>query len=233
MVQMLECKSVRSKVGSHWKDWVCQQATRLANARDQAKDRGLTRAEVTIYIEEEIPNDGFIDKVLESIVRYIPKQIVYSTSYADTWKSYCNTFKHSLVCIDRSKDIGIIVYSYNQTTRNISGQVVENWNKKQKWCLDKLTLNGNLPLDIIEVAEVSKVFENRKKDCVLEICGNRYCKINKDKSTIFTTWMVSNKGIYSCNNESIKGENIKLLEKAGLLEHENCIPYLAKSKGSW
>ena len=85
MVQMLECKSVRSKVGSHWKDWICQQATRLANARDQAKDRGLTRAEATIYIEEEIPNDGFIDKVLDGIVRYIPKQIVYSTSYADTY----------------------------------------------------------------------------------------------------------------------------------------------------
>ena len=45
--------------------------------------------------------------------------------------------------------------------------------------------------------------------------------------------MVSKNVIYSCNNQSVKGENIKLLEKAGLLEHENCIPYLAKSKGSW
>ena len=72
IVQMLEYKSVRSNVGSYWNDCVCQQETRLANARDQAKDCGLTRAEVTIYIEEEIPNNGFIDKVLESIVRYIP-----------------------------------------------------------------------------------------------------------------------------------------------------------------
>ena len=70
------------------------------------------------------------------------------------------------MCVDRSKDIAIIVYSYNQTTRNISGQLVENWLKKskEKWCLDKLTLNGNLPLDIIEVVEIAKVFENRKKD---------------------------------------------------------------------
>ena len=42
MVQMLETKSVRSSVGSHWKDWVCQTNTRLAEARDKAKDRGLT-----------------------------------------------------------------------------------------------------------------------------------------------------------------------------------------------
>jgi len=69
--------------------------------------------------------------------------------------------------VDRSKDIAIIVCSYNQTTRNISGQLVEDWLKKnkEKWCLDKLMLNGNLPLDIIEVVEIAKVFENKKKRC--------------------------------------------------------------------
>ena len=132
MVQMLECKSVRSIVGSHWKDWVGQKGTMLATARDQAKERGLTRAEVTIYIQNNnIPDDEFIDHVLEKIVKYIAKDIVYSTSYSDTWKSYCDTFKHSLVCIDRTKNIGIIVYSYNQITGNISGQVIEEWAEKE------------------------------------------------------------------------------------------------------
>ena len=32
--------------------------------------------------------------------------------------------------------------------------------------------------------------------------------------------------------ESYKGENIKLLENAGLLEHDNCIPFLAKTQAS-
>ena len=232
MVQMLECKSVRSNVGAHWKDWVCQKGTRLAKARDHAKDRGLTRAEVTFYIQQEIPDEEIIDSVLERIFKYIPKEIVYSTSYADTWKAYCNTFKHSLVCIDRSKDIGICVYSYNQETGNIGGHVVENWQEKEKWCLDKLTLNGNLPLDIIEVKEVAEVYENDKKDVVLEVFGNRYYKINKDKSTIFTTRLVSKGGIFSYSTESFKGENTKLLENAGFLEHENCIPYLSKTKAS-
>ena len=234
MVQMLETKSVRSSVGSHWKDWVCQTDTRLAEARDKAKDRGLTRAEVTFYIQDEIPNDEFIEDVLERIVKYIPKDMVYSTSFATTWKTYCDSFKHSLVCVDRSKDIAIIVYSYNETTGNISGQLVENWLKKnkEKWCLDKLTLNGNLPLDIIEVVENAKVFENGKKDVLLEISGNRYCKVNKDKSTRFTTRLVSKKAIHSHNEELYKGENIDLLQKAGLLEHTNCIPLLAKHHSS-
>ena len=232
MVQMLESKSVRNNVGSHWKDWASQSGTRLANARDQAKNRGLTRAEVTFYIENDIPDETNINTALEHIVKYIPLEIVYSTTYANIWKSYCENFKHSLVCIDRSKDIGIIVYTYNQITGNISGNVVEKWNEKEKWCLDKLTLNGNLPLDIIEVTEVTKVFVENSKDCVLDIAGNRYCKINKDRSTIFTTRLVSNKGIFSYNTETYKGENIKLLEKAGFLEHENCIPYLGKQNAN-
>ena len=71
MVQVLETKSVRSSVGSYWKDWVYQTNTRLAEARDKAKDRGLTRAEVTFYIQDEIPNDEFIEDVLERINKYI------------------------------------------------------------------------------------------------------------------------------------------------------------------
>ena len=231
MVQMLETKSVRNNVGSHWKDWVCQKGTRLADARDKAKDRGLTRAEVTFYIQDEIPDDEFIEEVLEKIIKYIPKDLVYSTSYAATWESYCDSLKHSLVCIDRSKDIGIIVHSYNETTGNISGQIVENWmkNNKEKWCFDKLTLNGNLPLDLIEVREVEQDAEEEKDDILLEIVGNRYYKVNKDKSTRFTTRLVSNGGIYSCHTGK---ENVKLLEKAGFVEHENCIPFLARSKDS-
>ena len=54
---MLESRSVRETVGQQWKDWVCQKDTRLANARDLAKGRGLTRAEVTFYSRDTVPSD--------------------------------------------------------------------------------------------------------------------------------------------------------------------------------
>ena len=231
MVQMLECKSVRSKTGCHWKDWICQTGTRLAKARDGAKDRGLTRAEVSFYSDSTIPSDHFIDDILQNILTYVPKSLVYSTSYSATWKAYCDTFKHSLVCIDRTEDIGIIAYSYNEITGNVSGQVLEKWSEREKWCLDRLILNGNLPLDVIEATEVSKTFSGKEKDTVLEICGNRYYKINKDSSTKFPTRLVSKGGVYSCNNGTTE-YNAKLLEDGGFVSHENCIPYLAKSKGT-
>ena len=82
--------------------------------------------------------------------------------------------------------------------------------------MDKLNLNGNLPLDVIEVTEVAKVFENKKKDIVLEIDGNRYWKVNKDKSTRFTTRLVSKGGVYSCHPGK---ENDKLLENCKEMCH--------------
>ena len=177
MVQMLECKSVRSSVGCHWKDWVCQQGTRLGDARDKTSDRGLTRAEVTFYVDAKIPTDDFIEQALHNIVSYIPATLVYSTPFPDVWRAYCNSFSHSLVCIDRSEDIGLVVYSYNEVTGNISGESYEKWSEREKWCLEKLTLNGNLPLDVIDISIITKISSSkgrkRKKDAAVEIAGSR------------------------------------------------------------
>ena len=204
-MQVLECKSGRGNVGCHWKDWVCQAGTRLADARDKATHRCLRRAEVTFYVDNnEIPVEMFIDRILGDIIRYVPKSLVYSTSYSATWNLYCDTFLHSLVCIDRHEDLGVIIYSYNDITGNIRGQYYEKWSTREKWCLDKFTLNGNLPLDIIEVHTVCII--------VAEVSGARYLQINKDSSTRFTTHLVSKVGAYSYNNGSIE-YNVKLLEK--------------------
>ena len=72
MVQILESKSVRETVGQHWKDWVCQKDTRLANARDLGKDRGLTRAEVTFYCKDAVPSDNFMEDALLRVTKYVP-----------------------------------------------------------------------------------------------------------------------------------------------------------------
>ena len=69
MVQMLETKSVRSNVGSHWKDWVCQKDTRLADARNKAEEIRLTRAEVPFYIQEEIPDAQYNFLSLQSLLQ--------------------------------------------------------------------------------------------------------------------------------------------------------------------
>ena len=235
MVQMLECKSVRSSVGCHWKDWVCQEGTRLADARDKTNQRGLTRAEVTFYVENHIPADDVIEDALSSIVKHIPSNHVYSTPFAEVWRVYCNTFVHSLVCIDRTEDVGLLVYSYNEITGKISGESYENWSEREKWCLDKLTLNGNLPLDVIDITSTTIITSSHdkkiRKDIKVELSGSRYYKINQDSSTLFKTRLVSLKGLYSFKKNSPEA-NSRLLENAGLVVHENCHPHLASSKAS-
>ena len=207
MIQSLECQSVRSSVGAHWKDWVCQTDSRLAAARDKACKRGLTRAEATFYVSGvDIPDDELIEGVLNCIVKYVPIELVYSTPYAATWGAYCDSMQHSLVCIDRKENLGLIINTYNELTTNISGHLHEKWSEKEKWCLEKLTLNGNLPLDVIEISVLNRSLstaidskKNKIRRCneTLELTGTRFFKINPDCTTKFETRLVSRKGCFS------------------------------------
>ena len=230
MVQMLESKSVRETVGQHWKEWVCQKYTRLGNARDLAKDRGLTRAEVTFYCKDTVPSDNFMEDALQRVTEYVPSTLGYSTPFADTWKAYCDGMLHSLVVVNRTRDVGLIVYTYNEMTKNISGQFVEHWSEKEQWCLSNLTLSAKLPVDVIEVCDRSKVIGGKNKYVFMDISGARYFKSRRDGGTDFTTSLV-NGGIYSWY-EGSKEENTQLLQIVGLDPHEHCAPYLAHVQGN-
>jgi hypothetical protein len=117
-------------------------------------------------------------------------------------------------------------------TKNISGQFVENWSEKEKWCLSNLTLGAKLPTDVAEVCDRSKARSGKTKDVFVDISGICYFKNRKDGGdNEFTTRLVSKGGVYSWN-EGSKEENIQLLNKAGFVPHENCTPYLAHVKGS-
>ena len=123
-VQMLECKGVHDTIGYHWKDWVSQEDTRLACARDEANQRGLTRAEVTFYCKNEIPSDEIMEATLKRMVQYMDASLVYTTPYACVWNAYCDSLVHSLVVVERTQDVALIVDLYNELTQNISGQCI-------------------------------------------------------------------------------------------------------------
>ena len=94
-----------------------------------------------------------------------------------------------------------------------------------------------MPLDVIEINAVTKKFCSNvkgksKKDMLVEISGSRYYKINPDSSTSFKTRLVSKKGVFSFNKDSADA-NARLLENAGFVVHENCVPYLATSQASY
>ena len=51
--------------------------------RERMQTNGLTRAEVTFYVDGNIPTDGFIETSLYNIVEHIPATLVYSTPFAE------------------------------------------------------------------------------------------------------------------------------------------------------
>ena len=109
MVQSLETRAVRSVIGQHWKDWIEQEGSCLAENRDQAQERGLTRIEVTFYCRynkenPSIPSDHLIALTLGSIKSNVPNHLVYSTPYRDTMLAYYESMVHTLIVVERMKE---------------------------------------------------------------------------------------------------------------------------------
>ena len=72
-----------------------------------------------------------MENTLLRITEYAPPAMVYSTPFEETWKTYCDAMLHSLVVIDRTRDVGLVVFTHNEVTKNISGQFVEKWSEKE------------------------------------------------------------------------------------------------------
>ena len=237
MVQMLEKKGVRDQVGQHWKNWVCQKDTRLAHARDVSTNRGLTRAEVTLYcfdyihMEDIIPPFENIKETVTALVSILPTKLVYSTPHFCTWKAHCENFLHTLVVVNRTQDEAVIVYSYNDVTNTISGiYITENWYEKENWCLSSLTL-GKLAIDLIEVTE-----EVTKKENFLTIKKERKFRalknLTRPTDDLLKLRIVSSHGVYF-HNQNDQMENNELLKTAGLIPiNDYFVPYLASSRAS-
>lgn len=228
--QMIECQSVRASVGNHLKDWATQQETRLASARDASSKRGLTRAEVTFYVENNVlPTSTFMEQTLAGVTAYIPEDLVYSTPFSSMWLAYCDILRHSLLAIDRKQDVGLLIYSLNEVTGKISGQLIESISSKEKWVIERLTFNAVLPVDILEINTLSSVSNNaaeEPEDPDIDIVFNRYFKSHNNMSTEFKTRLVSQKGVFSYVNDTEDNLN-RMLETAGMLPHRNCVPHIS------
>ena len=176
-----------------------------------------------------------MEDALKRITQYVSPSLVYSTPFAETWRVYCDAMLHSLVVIDRTRDVSLIVYTYNEMTKNISGQFVEYWSEKERWCLGNLTLGSKLPLDVIEICDrsktISKTGTTKTKDIYVDISDTRLFKNRTDGNADFTTRLVSKGEVYSWY-EGSKEDNAFLLEKAGFVPHERCTPYLAHVKAN-
>ena len=142
--------------------------------------------------------------------------------------AFCDSLVHSLVVVDRTPDVALIVYSYNELTQNISGQCISKWSEREMWSLANLTLNGNLPIDLIEILHISKTGKGNDR---LQLSGARYFKVLPDGKNNFTTRLVGHNGVFTSFNGT-ENSNEDLVKKAGLQPHVNCSPYLAHVKAN-
>jgi hypothetical protein len=121
------------------------------------------------------------------------------------------------------KECGIIVYSVNEVTGKVSGKKIDNWRQREKWCLANLTLAQNLLIDKIEIHPPGKDTDKKEK---YRVTMESILKESRD-GEVFKTRLV-NRGpfSYSCSAKQEWACGL-LQEKAGLLPHKNCIPFLS------
>ena len=130
--------------------------------------------------------------------------------------------------VDRTQDTALIVYSYNELTQNISGQYISKWSEREMWLLANLTLNGNLPIDLIEVLRVSKTGKGNER---LQLSVARYFKLMSAGTNNFTTRLVCHNDLFTSFN-GMERSNADLVKKAGLQAHVNCSPHLTHVKAN-
>jgi len=241
---MLQNRKLTEDLGNRWYDWTTLKKNRsnskLAQTRDATSQRGYTRIEITIPF---LTNIDVLSGLVNSFVDMIPPHIIYSTPHSSMWNAFCDNMKHTLIVCDEEikedpKDkksptgLAIVVYSYNKLTKDLSGFIVRDWQKRMLPILERYTLAAHLPIDLITVAATSRRITNSKfRSVELELNGSIYEK-NMLKEQKDFTYMSQHSGKFIVRTPAVTQAD---MDGFGFVDHHNChlhIPHNAIAKGS-
>ena len=239
-VQMLESKSVRTKCGQHWYNWIYQTGTRLSETRDKATNRGLTRLELTMYSGFEDLNIEFIKECLDSYQDQIPNHLVYSTPYSCVWKGILDRATQNMVVVDNrtlpngeKRDSAMVVYSVNKKTGKVqSVNISKNWNRSRNWILAHTLLSNENPIEEYTL-ETSNPVDEKPMYSLTKKVFIRTRKTGLDSWKTALSTPISLVGTYAkyIDKKNITQEELeRKWENAGVGKHPNFQPTLYRQK---
>ena len=145
---------------------------------------------MSLSFEGDVPSDSVIEDCFKRIIQTVSPCLVYSTPFADVWRAYYDALLHSLVVIDRTRKIALVVCAYNEITKHVSGQFLYGWSGNEIYYFVNDTFGSKLPVDVIELCDRSKA--SKTKDTFVNITGARYFKRGIYVDTDFPTYLISN-----------------------------------------
>src|SRR5438552_6012179 len=201
--------------------------------RDTTRDRGLTRIEVTCYTDgNKLDYDvGTMSAHIADVSKLLSTELIYSTPHSAMWNAYCDCFKHTLIVVngqagaaaehvsDKKKIMPgrvLVVYSFNNITKDLSGRFVDTWNEISKHAIDHHTLSATLPIKIIEVCKLQKAYSNQHNGVEVHIISNTYQKSHDKPLSLTASYTIFNRKSYTPSDSNY------LLTKAGFVPHINC-----------
>ena len=234
-VQMLESKSVRTKYGQHWHNWIYQTGTRLSEARDKATNRGLTRLELTMYFGFEDLNVKFNKECLDSYQSQIPNHLVYSTPYSCVWKGILDKTKQNMVLVDNrtlpngeKRNNAMVVYSVNKKTGKVqSVNISKNWSRNRNWVLAHTLLSNENPIEEY-ILETSNPVDEKPMYSLTKKVFIRTRKTGLDSwKTVLSTYISL---VGTCTKYIAQEDLERKWENAGVGKHPNLQPTLYRQK---
>jgi len=215
--QMLQSRKVRSDLGHRWYDWVGVSKGRITSkfmtSRAKSKNRGLTRFELSF---KGLPTKDYMINEFSNFVSIIPAELSYATPHSAMWSAYADCLKHSLIVVDESdeKGLGVLIYSKNSMTNDLSGVKILNWNTHSHTYITRYTFSQNLPIHVIKLVSTGRHNGNE----ILQISGLIYSKrMNEDVADI--TFMLNSKGQFAYHKPELE---INKLNEIGFSRHRNC-----------
>lgn len=162
LVQELETAAVRLNMGQHIKDWISAWGDRLAQARDETTETGLTRCEITVYFDkgdfefdkahEAMPrNKAWLSRLVEDeILAVVPPHLVYHTPHRSMIAEWVSHLKHTLVIYMPETECGLVVYGYNEVTGKLSCAYDKHFMEHITYVTQLLAVAA-VPIDLISV----------------------------------------------------------------------------------
>jgi hypothetical protein len=232
---MLQNRKLTEDLGHRWYDWTQVKKNRsnskLAQTRDVTSQRGYTRIEISVPF---LTNSDVLSGLVNSFIDMIPSHIIYSTPHSSMWNAFWDNMKHTLIVCDeeyqdeemkrdKKKGLAIVVYGYNKLTKDLSGFIVIDWQKRMLPILERYTLAAHLPIDLITVSPISRHITNYKfRSIELELSGAIYVK-SMLKNQKDLTCMSEHHGQFIKHTPKVSQDD---MDRFGFVDHHNCHLYI-------
>jgi hypothetical protein len=243
---------VQNTTGHHLLDFLNCPDARLKNtfANEEAKKRGITRLEITIY-KNSIPKKEEMEEVLNFLYGIIKAKIFYYVPIKNLWTNLTEHIQNNLIVVNRKARLLYIIYYTNLQTKKIIGskfKIPHTWQDHHiNNCLLYSVSNFSYEVLPCYLLEIENSYKENYEEHYKKFLHDKYAKSKISNRNLESGLTITNINLLLKEYQKPKGgtqlsrasniynysEEFKKIdiEEAGLINTDFISFYLLKCKG--